>query len=238
MRSLTHPMKLHGDSEEERIGEMTIEEITQTLQTVAGNQAMHSANVAKVEELQARHSADIAEMDRMLNLSLQSQNRYDERLAVVSDIMHTLADRQIKNEELFAENEKRFARLADAQMRYEGRLDKLEASYELLEEFVRDFRNEAEARQDKLEEFVSDFRRETNGYFAETDKKLSALAEAQLKSDALFAETDKRLSALAESQARTDKQIRLLIERNGAPKPQRGAKKAPKATKKKGGAGR
>jgi len=175
---------------------MTIEEITQTLQTVAENQATHSANVAKVEELQARHSADIAEMDRMLSLSLQSQNRYDERLAVVSDIMHTLADRQLKNDELFAENEKRFAQLADAQMSYEGRLDKLEASHELLEEFIRDFRNEAEARQDKLEEFASDFRRETNGYFTETDKKLSALAEAQAKTDEQMKRTDARVDTL------------------------------------------
>jgi hypothetical protein len=39
---------------------MTIEQITQTLQTVAENQATHSANMARIEEMQAQHAADIS----------------------------------------------------------------------------------------------------------------------------------------------------------------------------------
>src|SRR5262249_15334085 len=127
---------------------MTLEEITATLQTVAENQAKH-------DEMHSRHVADIAEIDRMLSASLQSQNRYDERLATISDIMHDLADKQLKNEERFAETDKRFAELAAAQMRYEARQEHLEASYQLFEDFVRGFRSE------------------TNGRFAETDKRLA-----------------------------------------------------------------
>jgi chromosome segregation ATPase len=198
---------------------MTIEEITRTLQTVAENQAKH-------DEMHSRHSADIAEIDKMLSLSLQSQNRYDERLATISDIMHDLADKHLKNEE-------RFAELAEARRVNEARLDKMEASYQLLEEFVRDFKNETEARQDKLDsafhslgEFVMNFRRETNGYFAETDKKLAALAESQ-------ARTDEQIKMLITAQARTDEQLRSLMDRNGSKKPKARVKKAPKKTAKK-----
>jgi len=236
---------------------MTIEEITQTLQTVASNQAKHG-------EMHSRHRSDIAELDRMLELSLQSQNRYDERLAQVSEIMRTLADKQLKNEELFAE-------LAAARERHEVRMGQLEAIYELLEQFVRDFRNE------------------THDHFAETDKKLSALAEAQARTDEQMKRTDKRVDALAQNivdvtrdiaaltrnitsvngrvsqigerldqvaalqmasaeqikalasaQARTDEQIGKLLDRNGStakPKTRKKVKKADaKRTVKKKGA--
>src|SRR5262245_63038678 len=107
---------------------MTIEEITQTLQTVAENQAKH-------DEMHSRHAADIAEIDRMLAASLQSQDRYDEQLSAIREIMHDLADKHLKNEE-------RFAELAEARERHEIRMAQLEASYELFEGFVRDFKNE------------------------------------------------------------------------------------------------
>jgi hypothetical protein len=79
--------------------------------------------------------------------------------------MGDLADKQIKNEELFAENEKRFLMLAEAQRRADSRMERLEGSYELLESFVRDFRAE------------------TRDYFTETDKRLAALVEAQARTD-------------------------------------------------------
>jgi len=43
---------------------MTIEQITHPLQTVAKNQATHSANMARIEEMQAQHAADIALVER------------------------------------------------------------------------------------------------------------------------------------------------------------------------------
>ena len=168
-------------------------------------QARHTANMAKLEEAHARHSADISEIDKGIASLLNSQNRYEERLATISDIMHDLADKQLKNEELFTGTDKRFAQLADAQMRYEGRLDQMEASYQLLEQFVRDFRNE------------------TNDRFVETDKRLAALAEAQAKTDEQMKLTGEQIKALTESQTR-------MLDRNGStsarkPKPKKAGKK-------------
>ncbi|MCI0392253.1 MAG: hypothetical protein MOB07_26275 [Acidobacteria bacterium] len=120
---------------------MTAEEIERILQTVAENQATHDEEFAML---------------------LKSQNRYEERLATISEIMHDLADKQLKNEELFAETDKRFAQLADGQMRHEARMAQLEANYELFEQFVRDFREETLARQ-----------QETDNRFVETDKRLA-----------------------------------------------------------------
>ncbi len=184
---------------------MTVEEITQTLQTVAENQAKHA-------ELHSRHIADIAEIDRMIAASLESQNRYDEQLARLFEVVGDLADSQLKNEE-------RFAKLAEAQRRLEG-------NCELLEAFVRESRNETRdyfAETDKklatlavvhaeTAELLAEFVKETNGRFVETDGQIKALIAAQ---------------------ARTDEQIRHLLERNG--KPMAKAKKpAAKKSAKKG----
>lgn len=104
---------------------MTIEEITQTLQTVAENQAKHDerqarfdANMVKLEEAHTRHTADIAEIDRQIAAIVESQTHHDRQLARIFEVM--------------GKNEERFAELADSQRRLEG-------FYELLESFVRDF---------------------------------------------------------------------------------------------------
>jgi chromosome segregation ATPase len=189
---------------------MIIEEITQTLQRVADNQARH-------DEMHARHSADIAEIDKMIAASLESQNRYDKQLARLFEVVGDLADRQIKNEEIFAE-------LARARERHEVRMGQLEASYELFESFVRDFREE------------------TRDHFAETDKRLAELAISQAKTDEQMMRTDERMNrtdeqikALIAAQTRTDEQIRLLLERNGSTAtPRAKVKKTTKKAKKRG----
>jgi chromosome segregation ATPase len=184
---------------------MTTEEITRILQTVAQNQAR---------------------ADEEFAMLLKSHNRYEERLATISDIMHDLADKQIKNEERFAETDKRFAQLADAQMRHEARMAQLEANYELFEGFVRDFRNETNQRLDGHDEAN-----------VQTESRLDALIDTQIqlthRVDALTADisvvngraaaTDDRLDrmagmveALVSAQARTDEQIRSLLDRNGS----------------------
>src|SRR5262245_5567632 len=191
---------------------MTLEEIERILQTVAENQA--------------RHSADIGEIDKAIALLLSSQSRYEERQARLSDIFHDLTDKQLKNEALFAENEKRFAGLAGAQVRFEARQDKLEASFQMLEEFVRDFRNETNGR------FA-----EADRLFAETDKKLITLAEAQAKTDEQMKRTDEQIKALAAAQARIDEQIRLLLDRNGSTAKSKAKKITKRAAKKKGALG-
>jgi chromosome segregation ATPase len=174
---------------------MSIEEITHTLQTVAENQA--------------RHSEHIAELNKALSLLVQSQNRYDAMLSRHDDILHDLAEKRLKNEELFAETDKRFAQLAAAQLRYEARREQLEAAFQLLEQFVRDFRNES-----------NDHKASTDRLFAEADKKLIALAEAQTKTD--------------EQMRRTDELFRLLLERNGSTATPKAKGKKSKKTGKKG----
>jgi chromosome segregation ATPase len=187
---------------------MTSEEIERILQTVAQNQAR---------------------ADQEFAMLLKSQNRYEERLATISDIMHDLADKQLKNEELFAETDKRFAQLADAQMRYEGRLDQMEASYQLFEEFVRDFRNETNDRFGETDKRLAALA----GAQAKTDESLAALAEAQAKTDEQMKLTGEQIKALSESQARTDELFRLMLDSNGsAAAPKTKAKKAKKAGKK------
>src|SRR6266540_715024 len=125
---------------------MTVEEITQTLQTVAENQAKHA-------ELHSRHIADIAEIDRMIAASLESQNRYDEQLARLFEVVGDLADSQLKNEkrDYFAETDKKLATLAVVHAE----------TAELLAEFVK----------------------ETNGRFVETDGQIKALIAAQARTD-------------------------------------------------------
>ncbi|MCI0390335.1 MAG: hypothetical protein MOB07_16415 [Acidobacteria bacterium] len=186
---------------------MTSEEIERILQTVAENQAKH-------DEMHSRHSADIAEIDAGFAMLLKSQNRYEERLATISDIMHDLADKHLKNEE-------RFADLAAAQLKYEVRQDTLEATLQMFEQFVRDFREETNGRFG-----------ENDRLFAETDKKLNALASAQAK-------TDEQINALIAAQTRTDEQIRLVLDRNGSattPKAKAKRSKSVKKTGKKGSA--
>jgi len=186
---------------------MTIEEITQTLQRVAENQAKHA-------ELHSRHIADISEIDKQIAAVIESQNRHDRQLQRLFDVMGDITDKQLKNEELFAENEKRFAELAESQRRLEG-------SYELLESFAKSVRQE------------------THNYFAETDVKLAALASVQAETAELvsafvketngrFAETDKRL---AEFVSETNRRF-SAIERNG--KSTARAKKTTKRAKKTG----
>src|SRR5262245_21628534 len=191
-------------------------------------QAKHLTNImAKLEEAHARNTADIAEIDRMLAASLQSQNRYDEQLSASREIMYDLADKHLKNE-------MRFAELVEARRVNEMRLDKMEASYEPLEQFVRDFREETRTRQQetdnrfaetakRLAELavaqaetdrrVADFVRETNGRSTETDKRM---AEFVSETNGRFVETDKRLAELASAQTETGKRMAEFIsEANG-----------------------
>src|SRR5215813_12616993 len=201
---------------------MTIEEITQALATVAENQA--------------KHSADIAEIDRMLAASLQSQDRYDEQLAAVREIMHDLADKHLKNEERFAETDNRFAQLADAQIRYEARQEMLEASYELFEGFVREFRNETNQRLDGQDEAD-----------VQTESRLDALIDAQIQLThrvdtltgdiaALNGRVDRigeHLDQVAALQTENAAQIKALLDRNGsATTPKAKVRKAKKVSKK------
>jgi chromosome segregation ATPase len=121
-----------------------------------------SADVAQV-------TADIAQTDRVIVTLLQAQNRHEEeKQTQFSEILQNLAGNQLKNEE-------RFADLAAAQLKYEGRRERLESSFQMLEEFVRNFRTE------------------TNGRIEGTDRSLERVA-------ALQAENAEQVKALVASQ--------------------------------------
>jgi hypothetical protein len=208
---------------------MTTEEIERILQTVAENQAKHDEEFAML---------------------LKSQNRYDERLATISDIMHDLADKQLKNEESRLETNRRFAELAAAQVRYEARQEQLEASYQLFEEFVREFRNETNQRldgQDKANVHIESWfdtlidaqiqlthRVDTlTGDIAALNGRVDRIGQHLDQVAALQTANAEQIKALIATQARTDEQIRSLIERNGSTAtPKAKVKKAKKAVKK------
>jgi chromosome segregation ATPase len=201
---------------------MTIEEIDRVLQTSAQNQAQADERLNRVAErldqvvaLQTQHSADIAEIDKMLATLVRSQNRYDVILSRHDDILHDLADKQLKNEE-------RFADLADAQPRYEERHGRLEAMFEMLATFVREARAETNGRFDQMATFVRETQAETNGRFDrmathldQLTLRVESLAVAQDRTDQQMRRTDDRINALIEAQARTDERINELFNRNG-----------------------
>src|SRR5262249_55417612 len=114
------------DERLDRVG-ARLDQIGERLDQVAALQAKHdemharhAANMAEITTVLARHSADIVEIDSGIASLLNSQNRYEERQAALSDILHDIADKQLKNEERFAETDKRFAELAAAQVRSEA----------------------------------------------------------------------------------------------------------------------
>jgi chromosome segregation ATPase len=185
---------------------MTVEEITQTLERVADNQARH-------DEIHERHKADIAEMDRMIAANIESLNRHDRQLDRLFELVGVLGERQL-------ENETRFAELVESNKRAAERIEKLEGSYDLLESFVRSVREEARdyfAETDRKLARLADVQAETAGLVAAFVKE----------SNGRFAETDRRL---AEFVSETDRRFSIL-ERDGSTK----AKKKTAAKKSKKG---
>lgn len=155
---------------------MIIEEIERILLTVAENQAETAANMTRI-------TADIGQIDGQIATVLNSQNRYEAMLASHDEILHNLADRQLKTDDQIAE-------MAAAQIGSNGRLDRIEAMFEMLGDLLRNTRTETEAR------------------FAETDKRLTALTTAQDRTDAQIRE-------LIAAQARTEERINQLFDRSG-----------------------
>jgi len=129
-------------------------------------------------------------------------------------------------------------KLAEAQIGHESRMTRLEESFkEALHQIAISIQQlthlatAAYSRLDSLEEEQ-----------VHSDARFDALIDAQIqltrREDALtsaivvvngrFDKVVDALEALAEAQARTDKQIRMLLDRNGATKPGRKSTKAAK----------
>lgn len=167
---------------------MTIEEIERILRNVAENQAKH-------DEMHSRHSADIAEIDRGIAALLNSQNRYEERMTRLDEVLHDLADRQLKNED-------RFAELANSQVKNEERFAELAATQQQLAAAQIGY----ESRQQRLEE---GFRQ-----VAESHRMLVELAQIQEERidghDEAQVHTDARLDALIDSQIQLTQRVDTL----------------------------
>src|SRR5262245_54563603 len=87
----------------------------------------------------------IQEIERTFQTMAVHQARQEKTLADVGEILHTLADRQIKTDEILTE-------LAAAQLRSEERQERLEATFQMLEELTKNTRNEIHDRVDRIDE--------------------------------------------------------------------------------------
>lgn len=177
---------------------MTVEEIERILKSVAESQKSIAENQSQA--------------DKEIVTLLKSQNRYEAMLQRHDEIWHLLADKQFKNEELFAE-------LATWQIGHQKKLDRLEAICEMLGDFTNNTRKDMDelfAQTDNRLAALADFEVRTqasvkalNQAQTRTEDKLGKLSEAQ-------ARTEASLVKLSEAQTRTDEQIRRFLSKNGA----------------------
>jgi len=218
---------------------MTVEEIEQTLLTVAGNQAQLTEAQIKSEARQERLNETVKQIAESHQTIIQLVRMQEERLDG-----HDIA--------LRATDEKLNA-LIDAQIGLESRQARLEESHQLLVQLARiqeeridgqdEARRETNSRLDALIDSQIQLTQRVdtltgditalNVRFERTDERLDRIA-------ALQADNAEQIKLLIAAQARTDEQFRLLLERNGASKPKRktakkaGSKRAEKPGKKKG----
>lgn len=197
---------------------MTVEEIEQTLQTVAGNQARLTEAQIKYETRQERLDETVKQIAESHQTIIQLVRLQEERIDG-----HDTA--------LRATDEKLTA-LIDAQIGLESRQARLEESHQLLVQLAR-IQEERIDGQDEA-------RRDTNARLdALLDSQILLTERVSTLTDDIAALTE-QTKALVTAQARTGEQFRLLLERNGAQKPKRkpakksGSKRAEKPGKKKG----
>ena len=191
---------------------MTIEEVQQTLQTVAGNQA-------QLTEAQIGYEA--------------RQTRLEETVKQIAEAHKTLIELvRIQEERIDGQDEARrdfdegLNALVNAQVRYEARQEKLEEAFrqvatshaqlvemlQLHEERL-DGHDEADVQTESRLDGLIDAQID----FSERLSQLAAIqAEHRKQSEDRGARLDEKLVRLQEAQARTAAQIRMLINRNGS----------------------
>jgi len=232
---------------------MTIEEITATLQTVASNRARTSADIGALREQTEKLAGASQVLEEAASLHQQvlrdheaRQARFEEVHAQLVEMLRHHEERLDGHDETRREADERLDALINAQVRHEARQERMEealrqiaGSHQTLVQMLAihedrldagdESQNHTDGRLDALLNSQIDF-----------NARLSEIAEIQAahkrEAGERGANLDAKLERLAEAQARTGEQIRALLDRNGSPKPKAGAKKAPKATKKKGGA--
>lgn len=193
---------------------MNIEEIERILLTVAENQAETAANMTRI-------TADIGQIDGQIATVLNSQNRYEAMLARQGEILHSLADRQLKTDEHFAD-------LATAQTGQESRLVRLETAFQQVAQSLQLLIEMTATHEERLD--AGDEAR------VHTDARLDALIDSQIALGQRFDQMaekfdrmgerfdqmlvraeahDRQIEQLAMTQSEHSAVIRMLIERGG-----------------------
>ncbi|MCG3159732.1 MAG: hypothetical protein JMDDDDMK_00747 [Acidobacteria bacterium] len=237
---------------------MTLEEITQTLQTVASNQAQTSADIGALREQTEKLAGASQVLEDAAALHQQVLRDHATRQAMleksslrIAEAHQTLVQMLAHHEERLdgqdvarREADDRLDALINAQVRYEARQERLDAAFRQIAESHQTLVQMLAIHEDRLD--AGDKSQ------SHTDGRLDALLDSQIdfnarlmeiaeiqaarkrEADERGARLDARLAQLAEAQARTDERIRALLERNGSKKPKASAKKS--AAKKRGGA--
>jgi chromosome segregation ATPase len=169
-----------------RRGNMTSEEIEQTLQRVAV--AIEHLTQAAVRADKRQDDADSArrEADERIEALINAQVRYEARHERLEEAFRQVAASQAQLVEMLQLHEDRLDGQDEANVHTESRLDALIDSQIRLTE-----------RVDTLTRDIA----AVNGRAAATDERLDRMAGM--------------IESLTQAQARTDEQIRTLVERNG-----------------------
>jgi len=227
---------------------MTIEDITQTLQTVASNQAQTSADISALREQTEKLAGVGSLLEEAAALHQQVLRNYEARQAKLEESFRQVAESHAQLVEMLRLHEERLdghddvdrgvdeklKALIDAQVGLEARQARFDESYQLLVQLAR-IQEERIDGQDEAR--------------VHTDARLDALIDSQIALGQRFEQMTTRIDqigehldqateaikALVAAQTRTDEQIRQLVDRNGStakPKPKAKVKKAKKASKK------
>jgi len=223
---------------------MTVEEIEQTLQTVAGNQA-------QLTEAQIRYEARQERLDETVKQIAESHQ-------TIIQLVRVQEERIDGHDAALRATDEKLNALIDAQIGLESRQARLEESHQLLVQLARiqeeriDGQDEARlhtnTRLDALIDSqiqltqrvntLTDDIATLNVRFERTDERLDRISERLESVAELQADNAEQIKSLIAAQARTDEQFRLLLDRNGAPKPKRktakksGSKRTVKPAKK------
>ncbi len=219
---------------------MTIEEVTQNLQTVASNQAQFSFDLDALRERTEKLSGASQLLEEASALHQEVLRNHEARQAKLEESFRHVAESNQQLVQMLARHEEwldehdtarrdaddRFDALINAQVRYEARQERLEEAFRRIAEAHQTLVQLISIHEERLD--AGDEAR------AHTDVRLDGLIDAQIGFDERLARLadaqaqyrrqaeergarlDEKLAQLQAAQARTDEQIKLLLDRNGS----------------------
>jgi hypothetical protein len=197
---------------------MTFEEITQTLQTVAENQARAEALAGRLDETVKQiaeghktlielvgvrdgrldgHDTQHHETDKRIEALINAQVRADEHI-------EALINAQVRADE-------HIEALINAQVRYEAKQDKLEEAFQLVAVSHAQLVEMIQLHENRLDGHDEAQARADGRIDALIDDQIAVRRQAEERGRIL----DEKLARLQEAQSRADEQIRLLTGHNG-----------------------